>query len=169
MVCVWIWLPIKPHVNLEMFNNIEYLSQLECCCYDAFERVRSYVLFIGSMLDMCKAEQLVSKQFEAPYFINLFTDIPWLIQLLMQIKIHSPALSLHPYTSTLRHLYQGLLYSLGYILRNLVSKDPLKLLYFTLSVSLFPVNVWKQSLGWTYIYKHEKCRLSWFLPDIIIK
>ena len=85
MVCVWIWLPIKPHVNLEMFNNIEYLSPLECCCYDAFERVRGYVLFIGSMLDMCKAEQLVSNQFEAPYVINLFTDIPWLIQLLMQI------------------------------------------------------------------------------------
>ena len=34
------------------------------------------VLFIGSMLDMCKAEQLVSKQFEAPYVINLFTGIP---------------------------------------------------------------------------------------------
>ena len=53
--------------------------------YDAFERIRSYVLFMGSMLDMCKAEQLASKQFEAPYFINLVTDIPWLIQLLMQI------------------------------------------------------------------------------------
>ena len=72
----WCVILINYNVNLEIFNNIEYLCPLECCCYDAFERVRSYVLFMGSMLDMCKAEQLVSNQFEAPYVINLFTDIP---------------------------------------------------------------------------------------------
>ena len=57
-------------------NYIRKYEKVSRKSYDAFERVRSYLLFIGSMLDMCKAEQLVSKQFEAPYVINLFTDIP---------------------------------------------------------------------------------------------
>ena len=40
---------------------------------------------MGSMLDICKAEQLVSKQFEALSLINLCTDILYLIQLMKQI------------------------------------------------------------------------------------